>query len=209
MDFRKNLWQVFVLPMYEFALPIYSAETAITRREGMQRHLRASFRSYIGLKKTVKLDLMLKLMGYNLEERSEQLQYISEQKWKHRCDGEIYNLTSDTNPIVQKKKPKNVCRRLPRVMIKYINMQTSLCPLCKECEAMKQCTAEHLAKVHNITIKTTQELIQDLEEMFQKIESQKKSGHENKSKREIMLESAERYIQTSSEKLKQFLVKSS
>ena len=75
---------------------------------------------------------MMELMGYNLEERSEQLQYISEQKWKYRCDGEIYNSMEDTSTIVQKKRTKNICRRLPRVMIKYINMQTSLCPLCKE-----------------------------------------------------------------------------
>ena len=76
--------------MYEFILPIYAAEEAETRRQLVSRLLRASFRSYIGLRKTVKLELIQNLMGYSLDQRSRQLQYISEQKWTHRKSGNIY-----------------------------------------------------------------------------------------------------------------------
>ena len=50
-------------------------------------------------------------------------------------------------------------------------------------------------------------MIHDLEKMLQKFESQKNARKEQNSRREIILESAERYIQTSVEKLKQFLGK--
>ena len=82
--------------MYEFALPIFSAESAVTRKEKLQKLLRASFRSYMGLKKTVKLDLLTELMGYDLVMRSIQLKHISEQKWISRCQGELYT-TSNAN----------------------------------------------------------------------------------------------------------------
>ena len=123
MDFWKNLWQVFVLPLYEYALPIYTAENARTRKELVNKQLRASFRSYIGLKKTVKLDLLHKLMGYNLDERGSQLQYISEQKWAHRQLDGIYNIADDVNSLVRKEKSKNICKEMPKELIKCINKQ--------------------------------------------------------------------------------------
>ena len=143
LDFRKNLWQIFVLPMYEFALPIYSAECTTSWREKLNKLLRASFRSYVGLKKTVKLDMLTKLMGYSLEERSTQLKHISEQKWQCRRRGRLYAATSD---YLQKtwKKTTNICKGLPRAMIKYVNMQTSLCPICKKDNIFRQSNVQHL-----------------------------------------------------------------
>ena len=54
--------------------------------------LRSSFRSYGGLKKTIKLDLMSGVIRYDLDKRSSQLKYISEQKWMNRCEGRIYRV---------------------------------------------------------------------------------------------------------------------
>ena len=100
LDFRKNLWQIFVLLMCEFALPIYAAEEAATKKKKLNILLRASFRSYLSLKKTVKLTLLEDLMGYNLDSRAKRTQYISEQKWLHRQMGTVYNIACDESPIV-------------------------------------------------------------------------------------------------------------
>ena len=55
LDFRKNLWQIFVIPMYEFMLPLYYHEESSTKKELVQRMLRKSFKSYTSIKKRSEL----------------------------------------------------------------------------------------------------------------------------------------------------------
>lgn len=80
LDFRKNLWQIFVLPMHEYMLPLYYHEESLTKKELVLRMLRKSFKSYTSLNKTVNTDLIHDLMGYNIAERSQFIQHISEKK---------------------------------------------------------------------------------------------------------------------------------
>ena len=44
LEFRKSLWQMFVIPSFEFGLPIYNFEEAKGKREAFGRLLRNSFR---------------------------------------------------------------------------------------------------------------------------------------------------------------------
>ena len=80
LELRKNLWQVFVVPLFEFALPIYYFEDAITKKQKMQGILRRSFKNFTGLGKTVDNQLIEELMGYNLSSRSQCIYYIFEKK---------------------------------------------------------------------------------------------------------------------------------
>ena len=50
LEMRKNLWQIFIMPLYEFILPIYHCEQATTKRNKMELALRNSFKSFTGLK---------------------------------------------------------------------------------------------------------------------------------------------------------------
>jgi len=160
LDFRKNLWQTFVIPMYEFLLPIYFYEQSMTKREQIERMLRKSFKSYTGLKKTVETMLIRDLMGYNLDERSRFLHYISEKKWLHRERNEMYNLKEDTQISgFMKAGPKNLCKNLPRIMVKYINMQTCLCPECNRNGIIVRCSKDHLETNHEVIIEKSRNLM--------------------------------------------------
>jgi len=144
---RKNLWQVFIIPLYEFILPLYFHEQSETRRRKLELSLRNSFKSFTGLKKGVKTKLINDLMGYDLSQRSKDLQETSEQKWKFR-----ENRNSNEQPIIPQTKyikQTNLCKYQLKIMIKYINMQTSLCP---KCEEKYRCSKEHLKMAHSIEI---------------------------------------------------------
>ncbi len=161
LDLRKNLWQVFVLPMYEFIIPLYCNEKAKTKRQLLEKLLRKSFKSYTGLKKTVDTNLINDMMGYNLEDRSGQLQYISEQKWRCRQLGQLYNHEKGSNVgYTSKTFTRNLCKNMPKTMVKYINMQTSLCLKCKELDITTRCSKDHLGKTHKTVIETVHDVTQ-------------------------------------------------
>jgi hypothetical protein len=132
LDFRKNLWQIFILPLYEFILPLYYYEEAATNKEKLSLLLRNSFKSYTGLKKNVDTQLIEDLMTYNLPTRSCHLHYISTQKWVARLNGTVYEQYGDPNEFARPKRALNLCKNQPKAMIKYINMQTVPCPMCKK-----------------------------------------------------------------------------
>ena len=93
--------------------------------------LRKSFKAFTGLKKTTSTTLINDLMAYDIHHRSDYLSYISEQKWQFRERGQLYKPWEDENPeIASPKWPENRWKNQPKPMIKYINMQTSLCPAC-------------------------------------------------------------------------------
>lgn len=205
LDLRKNLWQIFVVPLYEFALPLYAAENAVTKKEKTKRLLRASFRSYIGLKKTVRLDLLADLMGYNLDTRADKVKYISKQRWRHRLRGELYDIATDTDPRVQVEVTVNMCKGVPKGVIKYINMQASLCPICKSKNIKRQSNTHHINKAHKYNFKTTQQLIQEIKTQTEKLKKEAKAEKKRKPKRMALLEAAETLIQADVDKFKSFL----
>ena len=205
LDLRKNLWQMFILPLYEFLLPIYSSEGSTTKKQKVERLLRNSFKSYTGLKKRVDTRLINELMGYNMETRSEQILYISEQKWTWRLQGKLYDPEEDTNRgKASLNKVPNLCKNEPKAMIKYINIQTCLCPKCKAKNLLFRCTKDHLKEVHNVEVDSVSMITNEVVKLTE-AEGKKNPKKEKKLKRRELVEFAEKLIQTNLEKFKNFL----
>ena len=175
LDFRKNLWQLFIQPLFEFILPLYCYEKSSSKRQKIQLSIRNTFKSFTSLKKTTKTELIDKLMGYNIEERSQNLYSISFQKWECRKQGRTYSKTQSQTQ--EREEKTNLCKNLPKSMIKYINMQTALCPKCKSNNIMTRCSKEHLENYHEFRIADVYEIINKVKDV-----SKKSKGITNKSK---------------------------
>jgi hypothetical protein len=205
LDMRKNLWQMFICPSYEFLLPLYSFEQAKTKRTKVETLVRKSFKSYTGLKKTVESSLIDKLMAYNIQSRSKQIQYISEQKWIYRLEGKTYKQEADNRTESQQEmKIKNWCKNQPKSLIKFINIQTALCPKCKEKGFTTRCTRSHLAKVHHIKVESIETIVDTILELTEE-QTRKKRDDETKLSRENLVKKANEIIQPNLHKLKNFL----
>ncbi|MBC7088764.1 MAG: hypothetical protein H5T96_09920, partial [Tissierellales bacterium] len=205
LDLRKNLWQVFVCPSIEFLLPLYSYEEAITNREKIQTLVRNSYRSYTGLKGNTSKDLLESLMGYNIDERSKELKYISEQKWRCREEHTTFEQKNDEYLRTLKKlKPENWCKNQPKLMIKYINIQTALCPKCKANEIKARCSVSHLERKHNIQADSIEKITTTIMKLTDK-EAKKKREDKTKLTRSFIVKRAEELIKPNLEKLKNFL----
>ena len=68
-------------------------------------------------------------------------------------------------------------------MIKYINMQTGICPRCKELNITRRCSKSHLEKYHNIKIGTVYEITENVHN-FMKPKNVNKDKKKVKIKRE-------------------------
>lgn len=213
LDYRKNLWQIFVVPMYEFCAPLYAYESSKTKMLCLNRMLRGSFRSYSGLKKTVKLSLLTELMGYDMNIRSEELKATSELKWQTRLQGEIYHTNLTQHAIEPGTKKTNACKYMPNTVVQYINMQTSLCPTCKSKNIRSQCNDKHLRKTHQIAIINFEELRQHSIEIEEQQKSIKKVRIKNKNqaetnvkpKRTAIIEALEKFLSPSLSTLNSYL----
>src|SRR5687768_624687 len=86
-----------------------------------------------------------------------------------------------------KSKTKNLCKNLPKSMIKYINLQTMLCPHCKIHGMNVRCSKNHLETVHHINIESTQEIIRQIHELTKnnKEEKDNKKAKDRCTKLEI------------------------
>lgn len=160
---------------------------------------------FTSLKRTTKSELIDDLMGYNADERSRDMYTVSSQKWICRKEGKIY----EKETLQIRKKTPNLCKYQPKAMIKYINMQTSLCPECKRNDVTIRCSREHLEKCHNIRIADEYEIISKVTDFR---ESQRRNNRSKENpvllKRGTLLEFAESLIEPNIEKLKTFLNKS-
>ena len=159
LDFRKSIWQLLILPLYELGIPIYNAENAKLNRESFKISLRNSFRSFTGLNKNVEVGLLNELMGYNVDQRSEKLSFIAKQKWIYRTQGYLYDAN---NKMVREKwpTPMNRCRNIPQSLVKYVNLQANLRPFCQPFK--RKCNAEHLMEVHQIKIQPTTTILDQI-----------------------------------------------
>jgi len=132
LDLRKILCQIFVVPLFEFTFPTYFYEESLMKKGKLEQVLRNSFKKFTGLGKGVDTCLIEELMGYNLENRSCHIQYISEKKWESRLVGERYVPSSDSNQEFARPPIKPYkCKYFSKKMVKYINLQSALCPKCK------------------------------------------------------------------------------
>jgi len=202
LEMRKNLWQVFIIPLYEFILPLYHYEPAQTKKDKMELSLRNSFKSFTGFKKGVSTNLINDLMGYNMNQRSTSLLEISELKWYQR-----ENRNSTIQPLIERPKAEkkfNLCKFQSKIMVKYINMQTSLCPNCKE---IHRCSKDHLKNAHSIEIKDIYEFSESIQEFLKmnKINKKQKQNKPAKLKRNEILNYVNNLIQPDVETLQVFL----
>ena len=208
LDFRRNLWQIFILPLYEFTIPIYHYEEAHSNKMRVELSLRRSFKSFTGLRKTTNTELINDLMAYDIQERSKLLSYLSEKKWKYRLKGESYKSYKDTS-FIAPELPPNLCKNQPKSMIKYINMQTSLCHVCAHVSDQnyfknnKRCSQSHLKEFHNIEIDSIYSIA---EKVMKLTESQKnkKKGDTSKMNRKQLVKYAEELIEPNLNKIKAF-----
>ena len=170
----------------------------------METSLRKYFKSFTGLKKTVNKTLTDKLIAYSLQEHSKHLAYISERKWQHRQKGESYKQWEDP-ALKDIEATPNICKNQPKSMIKYINIQTALCPVC--CKSRDQtkarCSLEHLKKFHNIHLESIHSVAQEVMELIEAEENKRKE--DSKMTHQEILEYAEELIQPNLDKLKAFL----
>lgn len=207
LDLRKNLWQIFIQPLFEFTLPLYFHEEAATKKMKVQVCLRNSFKSFTSLKKTIKSELIEDLMGYNIDDRSRKLYNISSQKWNRRKEGKTFDSKSKEKNKDKDREERltfNLCKDLPKSMIKYINMQTTLCPKCKMNNMITRCSKEHLEKTHDFKIIDEYEIINQIRIL--KGNNRRESQNSHKMfKRKERIELAESVIRSNIEKLKQFL----
>ena len=210
LDFRRNLWQTFILPLYEFMLPIYHYEQAKTAREKVELSLRMWFKRFTSLGRTVSSKLINELVGYSLQERGQLLAYLSEQKWLCRERGAYYNPFQDRSFQMPDPRP-NICKNQPKTMIKYINMQNALCPYCTKTIAVNnntiltvsKCSATHLEQVHSIHLESIESITEAVMEMseFNKYDTDPK----HRITRKQIMEYAKQRIKMSLNKLKDFL----
>jgi hypothetical protein len=151
----------------------------------------------------VKSELVEDLMGYNIEERSEEIFRISQNKWICRKEGRWYKHVCAKNGS---KKTSNLCKNQPKAMIKYINMQTSICPRCQDMNITTRCSTEHLELYHGEKIDSVSEIIEKVTDVVKEQKIKKKKKHENIFlTRKNVIEYAESLIQPNIEKLKRFL----
>ncbi len=159
LKLKQNLWNLFVRPLFEFALPLYYVEKAISNKKKLDSILRSTFREFVGLKRNVEVSIIETLLNYHPEEVSAHLQYINEAKWEARKLGEIYIPQYDPNPLARFPLGSNPCKYLPKDLIKYVNTQTCLCPCCKAQGFSVRCNSKHLKKYHDIRIVTFDEIL--------------------------------------------------
>ena len=136
-------------------------------------------------------------MGYNIAERSSKIQYISSKRWESRKNGSLYDILEDQDlPDEFYGKYWNPCKNQPKSMVKYINMQTTLCPVCKTKNISARCNNVHLETIHNIEIADAYEIIQAVQILNDKLKNKKKNkkGEKNseKLKRKDILEFADK-----------------
>ena len=168
----------------------------------MELSLRNSFKSFTGFKIGVNTHLINDLMGYNMNLRSTSLLEISELKWYKR-----ENRNSTIHPLIERPKVEkkfNLCKFQSKIMVKYINMQISLCPKCKE---IHRCSKEHLKNAHSIEIKDIYDFSESIQGFIKmnKKDKKQKQNKPAKLKRNEILNYVNNLIQPDVETLKVFL----
>src|SRR5690348_11810492 len=84
MDTKKNMWQVFVQPLCEFILPLYSWEKGEGQIRKADTVIRGSFKLFTGLSRCTENSLVDKLSGYYFKRRAEMMRWMSITKWEAR-----------------------------------------------------------------------------------------------------------------------------
>jgi len=112
-------------------------------------------------------------MGYSLDLRSKHACKTSEFKWNARLNRE--SLSHQQTHLPKLEKQTNLCKYQLKTMVKYINMQISLCPNCSE---PRRCSKEHLNIYHKMNIAD----IYDISDSIHRLIKQNKINKTQKQK---------------------------
>jgi hypothetical protein len=145
LDTRKSMWQTFIQPLIEFILPLYKWESAKCHRDKADSIIRGTFKLFTGLNSKTSNEIVDLLSGYNFKLRAQLIYIVSQNKWNCRKRGETFSFDSLPSYMKRALNPDkfNLCRRMPKELVTYLNTTRSLCPLCKVPN-----TLNHLELVH-------------------------------------------------------------
>ena len=156
LDTRKNLWQVFIQPLLEFALPLYKWETAISNVKRANSVFRSTFKLFTGLSRRSENTLVDLLSGYDFNLRASLNYKIYSEKWICRKNGTVLNY--EDIPISFRKAlhpdKRNLCKFMPKEFIHYLNLTKSSCPTCET-----PSTFDHLECRHHLKLPNANELL--------------------------------------------------
>jgi len=189
LDYRKNLWDLFIRPLFEFTLPVDFVETAKTRKNNLRKTLKYTFKCFTKLSKTTPDSLIFELCGYDIDKRGKDIYELQTAKWESRLQNWrdpnfINNIQQDriNNELeafreltdeeakleiegleaeeAKEEAPINRCKWIPAVGIEYINLLTKLCSKCSYKVIMD---TNHLRTVHDLHLPDPLELFQEVQ----------------------------------------------
>jgi len=184
LESRYNLWQIFISPLFEYLIPLLSAEEYITHQNNVERLQRSTFRQFTFFCKTVPESLIEKLMNYKIKHRINILTYLSQKKWEYRKRGILYRPQRDYiyQNLERENTTENGCKRLPAEFISYVNILTMICPICPK----SICSSNHLKAVHKLEIQTPEEIIEVAKRMWADERKRKKEKKQGLSREGIL-----------------------
>jgi len=162
LEYRKNLWELFVRPLFEFTLPIHAIEPTQSRKQGLKNLLKHTFKRFTKISKTAPDSLVLRLCGYDLDQRAEEVVCIQREKWNYRKKiwvsgvkqvADVYitlkeiPILSEDEIVDSEEENTNLCKNIPAIGVEYANLLTRICPKCPEKRIMNK---RHLMEVHNL-----------------------------------------------------------
>ena len=130
----------------------------------IQTLVRKSFKSFLFLSRTTKLEDVDFLMAYDVTQREKLVNYVSKQKWLFRLKGEEYDCWQDPQVQVLQPRSKVVTKCLPKEVTLYSNL---LCAMCPKCTGQRM-TNVHLNSTHGLKADGLKELIMDLRNLIDK-----------------------------------------
>jgi len=139
-------------------------------------------------------------MNYKLKDRMALFKYLSEKKWACRKNGEIYKAERDQTyqQLLKQHTSSNGCKGLPNQFVPYVNILTTICPLCPG----HICSGHHLKRSHNMNIQTPEEIIRMAAQLVAERKTKKSKPTPS---RESIFEKMKKVCLTNIVKVKNFL----
>lgn len=131
LSYCKDIWEVFVCPLFEFTLPIYVSEPVVTRRLELERLVRRTFKKFTGIIKLASRDTVTRLCGYNIRTRGRKMIEEERLKWvarKRRVmdDDQKYPQTPKRKVQLASKENRNYYQEISRNSIELVNLLAGL-----------------------------------------------------------------------------------
>ena len=161
LDYRMNLWTVFIRPLFDQIASLYYAERNHTNPEKARTLLRTTFKDFTLLPRNTDGKIINKLMRYNIDLRAAYLVEKNALKWEARK-----NRSTPNYDEMKTKRSENGDRNpMPKELQEYISLQTALCPKCMLHGKKVAARDTHLAE-HNISIPASLDLLEEVSKLI-------------------------------------------